>query len=193
MQPLHSGIISIPGPPKTWTWKLSPVLLPQITENHKIAPKWIPRAPQIHPKIDKNRHVLSRRFSGGWCSSVRLHSVKNRPCIFGCTGSKDMLSHYLVCPVLWQLARKSLHLLEPSLFVEHKLCLCEPTVDKFRMLAFCHSLYHSCVNDTECMNSDGLPHTGRLYSSEHVILPDIVFTWLVEASAAFPRSLTVPM
>ena len=43
MQPLHSGIISIPGSPKTWTWKLSPILPPQITENHKIVPKVGPR------------------------------------------------------------------------------------------------------------------------------------------------------
>ena len=35
MQPLHSGIISIPGSLKTWTWKLSPILASQITENHK--------------------------------------------------------------------------------------------------------------------------------------------------------------
>ena len=32
MQPSHSVIISIPGPPKTWPWKQSPILAPQITE-----------------------------------------------------------------------------------------------------------------------------------------------------------------
>ena len=32
MQPLQSGIISIPGSPKTWTWNQSPILAPQITE-----------------------------------------------------------------------------------------------------------------------------------------------------------------
>ena len=42
MQPLHSGITSIPGSPKTWTWKLSSILQPQITENHKIVPKMDP-------------------------------------------------------------------------------------------------------------------------------------------------------
>ena len=36
MQPLHSGIISIPGSRKTWTWNLAPILQPQIIENHKI-------------------------------------------------------------------------------------------------------------------------------------------------------------
>ena len=38
-----AGIISIPGSPKTWTWKLSSILQPQITENHKIVPKMDPR------------------------------------------------------------------------------------------------------------------------------------------------------
>ena len=31
MQPLQSGIISIPGSPKTWTWNQSPILAPKIT------------------------------------------------------------------------------------------------------------------------------------------------------------------
>ena len=39
MQPLHSGIISIPGPPKTWAWKPSSILPPQITEYRKSVPK----------------------------------------------------------------------------------------------------------------------------------------------------------
>ena len=29
---MHSGIISIPGSPKTWTWKQSPIFAPLITE-----------------------------------------------------------------------------------------------------------------------------------------------------------------
>ena len=33
MQPLQSGIISIPGSLKTWTWNQSPILAPKITEN----------------------------------------------------------------------------------------------------------------------------------------------------------------
>ena len=43
IQPLHAGIISIPGSPKRWTWKLSPTLTSQITENHTIVPKVGPR------------------------------------------------------------------------------------------------------------------------------------------------------
>ena len=43
LHPLHAGIISIPGSPKRWTWKLSPTLTSQITENHPIVPKVGPR------------------------------------------------------------------------------------------------------------------------------------------------------
>ena len=51
---MHFGIISIPGSPKTWTWTLSPLLPPKITDNHKIMPKVSPRRlPKIHPKINK--------------------------------------------------------------------------------------------------------------------------------------------
>ena len=41
IQPLNSG--TIPGSPKRWTWKLSPTLTSQITENHPIVPKVGPR------------------------------------------------------------------------------------------------------------------------------------------------------
>ena len=43
IQPLHSGNISFPGSPKRWTWKLSPNLTLQITENHPTVPKVGPR------------------------------------------------------------------------------------------------------------------------------------------------------
>ena len=43
MQALHCGIISIPGSQKIWTWKLSPILPPQITENRKTVPKVGPK------------------------------------------------------------------------------------------------------------------------------------------------------
>ena len=43
MQPLHSGIISIPGSLETWTWKPSTTLPSQITENLKMVPKVDPK------------------------------------------------------------------------------------------------------------------------------------------------------
>ena len=50
MQPFHSGIIPISGPQKTWTWKLSVILQPQITENlkkvSKVGPGELPKSVQ---------------------------------------------------------------------------------------------------------------------------------------------------
>ena len=48
MQPLQSGIISIPGSPKTRTWKQSPILAPQMTEKSQKGAK---SEPQETPKM----------------------------------------------------------------------------------------------------------------------------------------------
>ena len=93
---------------------------------------------------------------------MRLSSVDGRPCVFGCCDSRDELVHYLVCPVLWQFAREHLKFQEHSIQVYHRLCLCDPSVEKFKMLAFCHSLYHSCVNDFECIDNEGLPNSSQV-------------------------------
>ena len=56
MQPFGSSIISIPGSLKTWTWKLSPILASQITENHKkvskVGPRSLPKCTLKSIKID---------------------------------------------------------------------------------------------------------------------------------------------
>ena len=56
IQPLNSGIISIPESPKRWTWKLSPTLTSQITENHpivyKVGPRRLPKWTLKSIKID---------------------------------------------------------------------------------------------------------------------------------------------
>ena len=50
MQPFHSGIISISGPQKTWTCKLSVILPPRITEKKnkvsKVGPGGLPKSVQ---------------------------------------------------------------------------------------------------------------------------------------------------
>ena len=56
IQPLHSGIISIPGSPKTWTWKLSPILAPKIMEKSqnlsKVGPRKFPKSIQKSIKME---------------------------------------------------------------------------------------------------------------------------------------------
>ena len=66
MQPLHSCIISIPGSTKTWTWKLSPILVSKITENHKIMPKVGPRRlPKSRQKsVDPRSKCILDPFKG---------------------------------------------------------------------------------------------------------------------------------
>ena len=65
MQPLHSGIISIPGSPKTWTWKLSPILVPKIKE-----------------KRQKGAKVGPRRLPEWSLKSVEMHNGTSR-CLLG--------------------------------------------------------------------------------------------------------------
>ena len=48
MQPLQSGIISIPGSPKTRTWKQSPIWAPQMTDKSQKGAK---TEPQETPKM----------------------------------------------------------------------------------------------------------------------------------------------
>ena len=56
IQPLNFSILSIPGSPNRWTWKLSPTLTSQITENHpivsKVGPRRFPKCTLTSIKID---------------------------------------------------------------------------------------------------------------------------------------------
>ena len=91
---------------------------------------------------------------GGWCTSVRLSTFENRPCIFGCTHVRDELCHYLQCPLLWQLVNNKIDGEEANSELLHRIGLYEPSLDKLRRLAFCHALYHSCVNDAHCIKEN---------------------------------------
>ena len=82
--------------------------------------------------------------------------------MFGCEDSRDELCHYLVCPVLWQLALHSLRISEDSILFLHRICVSEPTHLKLQTLAFCHALYHTCVNDTACIDESGMPRSHYL-------------------------------
>ena len=99
---------------------------------------------------------------GAWCTSTRHASFQDRPCIFGCEHTRDELCHYLVCPILWQFARVSLRINEESIMFLSRLCVLEPTTDKLKLLAFCHALYHCCVNDTVCIADNGMPRSAQI-------------------------------
>jgi len=97
-----------------------------------------------------------KAIGGAWTTTVRMHEGIIWPCIFGCIDCKDEICHYLLCPVLWQLAREALLISEDYFSIGHRLCLIDGSHDKLRLLAYTHTLYHSLKNDTECRDSNGL-------------------------------------
>ena len=76
-----------------------------------------------------------------------------------------------MCPPLGQIARECLNVHEASVEILHILCIVDPTEDKFKCLAFCHALYHCCVNDTRRGRAEGVPkdaHTVQSNAYENV-------------------------
>ena len=77
------------------------------------------------------------------------------PCIFGCIDCSDEIRHYIQCPILWQLAREALSISELHFSIEHRLCFVDCSLDKLRLLAYSHLLYHALKNDRECVQCNG--------------------------------------
>ena len=95
-----------------------------------------------------------KAICGAWCTSRRLHTGANLPCVFGCDAADEFL-HYIVCPVLWLFPSEHLGHRQESLAIEARLCLVEPSLAKLRALAFVHSLYHAVMHDSACFGSLG--------------------------------------
>ena len=108
------------------------------------------------------RLVWWKTVCGAWTTSHRLHEVNQLPCIFGCTDSKDTLSHYLVCPVLWQLAREVCPN-EESSSVPSRLCMNLPCKVCLLRLSIAFGIYHSIKNDAVCSLS-GSPSSALVQS-----------------------------
>ena len=84
-----------------------------------------------------------------------MHESVIWPCVFGCIDCEDEILHYVQCPILWQLAREALSLSEDHFSLGHRLCFIDCSVDKLKLLAYCHSLYHAIKNDKDCIDSSG--------------------------------------
>ena len=98
-----------------------------------------------------------KTVGGGWCTGVRLNSQKDRQCIFACVDARGEVCHYLVCPIIWSFALSILRIQEDSILFLNRIGVISPTPQKLKALAFCHSLYHTCVNDPECVSGTGEP------------------------------------
>ena len=57
--------------------------------------------------------------------------------------------------ILWSLARETLSIQEASVSVCERLCFVHPSIDKLKLLAFCHTLYHCTANDNQSILQDG--------------------------------------
>ena len=96
-----------------------------------------------------------KAIGGGWTTSTRMHESVSLPCIFGCVDCRDEFRHYIICPILWQLAKEALDMQETSFAVGHRLCLSSVNLNKVKLLGYCHLLYHTIRKDSECFNNDG--------------------------------------
>ena len=103
---------------------------------------------KIHTRV-----VWLKTVCGAWTTSHRMHEEHQLPCFYGCVECNDTLTHYLQCPILWQLAREAIPL-EESSSIAHRLALTEPTTRTLNRLAIAFSLYHNTKNDHVPFDSD---------------------------------------
>ena len=109
-----------------------------------------------------------KAIGGAWTTTCRMHEDIIWPCIFGCQDCKDEILHYLQCPILWQLAREALHISEDHFSLGHRLCFIDCSLDRLKLLAYCHTLYHAIRNDSHCSDDNGNIKSSRFiqnYSS----------------------------
>ena len=95
------------------------------------------------------RMVWWKTVCGAWTTSHRMHEADQLPCIFGCTDAKDTMCHYMICPVLWQLAREA-YPLEASSALSSRLCLVSPSKDSLNRLSIAFGIFHAVKNDSAC-------------------------------------------
>ena len=107
-----------------------------------------------------------KTICGAWTTSHRLHEEARLTCLFGCP-DQDTITHYLQCPVLWQLAREVCPL-EECCSLDSRLCLVSPSKDKLRRLAIAYGIFHACKNDSVCFASSARPNLPSIVQSRAV-------------------------
>ena len=117
---------------------------------------WLPKILQTFSGTNSYLSMCwLKAVGGGWTTSIRMHEAVLLPCIFGCLDCRNEYRHYLTCPILWQLAKEALNLMETSFDVGNRLCLTEVNINRVRLLGYCHSLYHHIRSSPECFDAIG--------------------------------------
>ena len=113
---------------------------------------WLPNINAVLESTKIHTRVCwLKTICGAWTTSHRLHELDRLNCLFGCS-EQDTITHYLQCPVLWQLAREVCPL-EESCSLPSRLCLASPSKDKLHRLAIVYGIFHTCKNDPACFIS----------------------------------------
>ena len=60
---------------------------------------------------------------------------------------RDVVTHYFVCSILWQIARETLSIQEMSSLVEKSRCILQPNFNILLLPAFVHTLHHCNISD----------------------------------------------
>ena len=86
-----------------------------------------------------------KTFTNGWLTSSRMSETPILPCIFGCELEVDKLEHYVCCSTLWTLVGEGGHTpFDPNtMSVLDRLCLTNPSFDRFRACGMACWLYHA--------------------------------------------------
>ena len=96
--------------------------------------------------------MIIKTWANSWSTSDRYHEETRLPCIMGCQcfvscedDAKDVLAHYLECPILWTVINSAaLTLQRPQEgSAECRACLCNPTLNDFKRLVVAFNVYHS--------------------------------------------------
>ena len=82
-----------------------------------------------------------KTVANAWATSHRYHEQVRLGCVFGCVGGDDSLSHYLSCPVLWNLVGDSFPPRDSTSPID-RMCLRSPTKLRVVQLFCAYHIYH---------------------------------------------------
>ena len=124
-------------------------------EGHNIPEEWFQTLSVVLREVKSFVTMCwLRTMCNAWNTTYRMHEETLWPCLFGCSEC-DTIGHYLVCPVLRQLAREQIPDEDSVLEIEC-LCFIAPSIVKLQRIAVCHYFYHACKNDPLCIDSNSL-------------------------------------
>ena len=98
-----------------------------------------------------------KTVTNAWATSHRYREQVRLGCVFGCVGGDDSLSHYLSCPVLWNLVGVSFPPPDSTSPID-RICLWSPTKLRVVQLFCAYHVYH-CIKISErlLVDSSGVP------------------------------------